>query len=216
VAETVVLGLDCRHATVWVLGLSRSRAAGRADRAELRLATVRRHEEQHALFDARPDHAGECPRRCKVAWTYATRDEFKGFGECRRSRRQSTRPLRHESKLRVLRSDATTGAELWSFDPTGGRPSSQRFRHRGIVVTGDGCSSPIATPVRLDRKTRTADHVVRRQQRVRRCARLRSSGRADQCEARHAGRCLWGPALIGSHPSPRRCRRRPETFAPTT
>ena len=40
-------------------------------------------------------------------------------------------------KLRVFALDAATGRELWSFDPNGGRPPPSRFRHRGVVVTGD-------------------------------------------------------------------------------
>ena len=40
-------------------------------------------------------------------------------------------------KLRVIALDAATGKELWSFDANGGRPPASRFRHRGVVVTGD-------------------------------------------------------------------------------
>ncbi len=40
-------------------------------------------------------------------------------------------------KLRVFALDAATGRELWSFDPNFGRPPVSRFRHRGLVVTGD-------------------------------------------------------------------------------
>ncbi len=40
-------------------------------------------------------------------------------------------------KLRVFALDAATGRELWSFDPNGGNPPPSRFRHRGVVVTGD-------------------------------------------------------------------------------
>jgi len=75
--------------------------------------------------------------RLQVAWTYATHDEWKG------SEMQSN-PIVVDGvlyatspKLRVFALDATTGKELWSFDPNGGRPAPQRFRHRGVVVTGD-------------------------------------------------------------------------------
>src|SRR3954451_9824544 len=40
-------------------------------------------------------------------------------------------------KLRVFALDAATGRELWSFDPNYGKPAPNRFRHRGLVVTGD-------------------------------------------------------------------------------
>ncbi len=75
--------------------------------------------------------------RLEVAWTYETHDEFKG------SEMQSN-PIVVDGvlyatspKLRVFALDAATGKELWSFDPNGGRPAPQRFRHRGVVVTGD-------------------------------------------------------------------------------
>ena len=75
--------------------------------------------------------------RLQVAWTYDTRDAWKG------SEMQSN-PIvvggvlyAASPKLRVFALDAATGRELWSFDPNGGRPAPQRFRHRGVVVTGD-------------------------------------------------------------------------------
>ena len=40
-------------------------------------------------------------------------------------------------KLRLFALDAATGKELWKFDPNPGKPAPQRFRHRGVVVTGD-------------------------------------------------------------------------------
>jgi quinoprotein glucose dehydrogenase len=40
-------------------------------------------------------------------------------------------------ELRVFALDAATGKELWSFDPNNGKPAPNRFRHRGLVVTGD-------------------------------------------------------------------------------
>lgn len=73
----------------------------------------------------------------KVAWTYETHDEFKGS-------EMQTNPVVIDGilygtspKLRVFALDAATGKELWSFDPNGGRPAPSRFRHRGLVVTGD-------------------------------------------------------------------------------
>jgi quinoprotein glucose dehydrogenase len=73
----------------------------------------------------------------QVAWTYATHDEFKGS-------EMQTNPVVIDGvlygtspKLRVFALDAATGKELWSFDPNYGRPAPSRFRHRGLVVTGD-------------------------------------------------------------------------------
>src|SRR5215475_5279010 len=75
--------------------------------------------------------------KLQVAWTYETHDEFRG------SEMQSN-PIVVDGvlyatspKLRVFALDATTGKELWSFDPNGGKPAPQRFRHRGVVVAGD-------------------------------------------------------------------------------
>jgi quinoprotein glucose dehydrogenase len=73
----------------------------------------------------------------RVAWTYATHDEFKGS-------EMQTNPVVIDGvlygtspKLRVFALDAATGRELWSFDPNYGKPAPSRFRHRGLVVTGD-------------------------------------------------------------------------------
>src|SRR3954470_396916 len=73
----------------------------------------------------------------KVAWTYETKDEWKGS-------EMQTNPVVIDGilygtspKLRVFALDAATGKELWSFDPNPGRPAPSRFRHRGLVVTGD-------------------------------------------------------------------------------
>jgi quinoprotein glucose dehydrogenase len=75
--------------------------------------------------------------KLKVAWTYETRDEFKG------SEMQSN-PIVVDGvlyatspKMRVFALDAATGKELWSFDANNGRPTTGRFRYRGVVVTGD-------------------------------------------------------------------------------
>jgi quinoprotein glucose dehydrogenase len=76
-------------------------------------------------------------KRLKVAWTYATRDEFTGS-------EMQTNPIIVDGvlygtspKLRVFALDAATGKELWSFDPQNGAPPTSRIRHRGVVVTGD-------------------------------------------------------------------------------
>lgn len=76
-------------------------------------------------------------KQLTVAWTYETHDEFKG------SEMQSN-PIVVDGvlyattpRLRIFALDAATGHELWSFDPTFGRPSTQRFRHRGVTVSGD-------------------------------------------------------------------------------
>lgn len=75
--------------------------------------------------------------KLKVAWTYQTHDEFKGS-------EMQTNPVviggvlyGTSPKLRVFALDATTGKELWSFDPNFGKPAPSRFRHRGLVVTSD-------------------------------------------------------------------------------
>jgi quinoprotein glucose dehydrogenase len=73
----------------------------------------------------------------KVAWTYETHDEWKGS-------EMQTNPIVIDGvlygtspNLRVFALDAATGQELWSYDPNPGKPAPQRFRHRGLVVTGD-------------------------------------------------------------------------------
>ncbi|MFL5607959.1 MAG: PQQ-binding-like beta-propeller repeat protein, partial [Gemmatimonadaceae bacterium] len=76
-------------------------------------------------------------RQLTQAWRLDTGDEFPG------SEMQSN-PIVIDGvlyaatpRLRVFALDAATGKQLWSFDPTLGKPSTQRFRHRGVVVTGD-------------------------------------------------------------------------------
>jgi len=75
--------------------------------------------------------------RLQVAWTYETRDEFPGS-------EMQANPIVVDGvlyatspNLRVFALDAATGRELWSFDPNAGKPPTSRFRHRGVVVTGD-------------------------------------------------------------------------------
>ncbi|HMC54416.1 MAG TPA: PQQ-binding-like beta-propeller repeat protein, partial [Gemmatimonadaceae bacterium] len=73
----------------------------------------------------------------RVAWTYDARDVFKGS-------EMQTNPVVIDGvlygtspKLRVFALDAATGRERWSFDPNYGKPAPSRFRHRGLVVSGD-------------------------------------------------------------------------------
>ena len=75
--------------------------------------------------------------RLQIAWTYETHDEFKGS-------EMQANPIVVDGilyattpRLRVIALDAATGRELWSFDPNAGKPPASRFRHRGVVVTGD-------------------------------------------------------------------------------
>ena len=75
--------------------------------------------------------------RLQVAWRYDTHDEFPG------SEMQSN-PIVVDGvlyattpRLRVVALDAATGRERWRFDPTFGKPTTQRFRHRGVTVHGD-------------------------------------------------------------------------------
>src|SRR5262245_18104141 len=92
--------------------------------------------------------------RLQVAWTYVTHDEFKGS-------EMQTNPVVIDGvlygtspKLRVFALDAATGKELWSFDPNYGKPAPSRFRHRGLVVTGDRVIITYRNKLyALDRKT---------------------------------------------------------------
>ena len=75
--------------------------------------------------------------KLKVAWTFATHDEFAG------SEMQSN-PIVIDGvlyattpKMQVFALEAATGKQLWRFDPINGAPTTGRFRHRGVVVTGD-------------------------------------------------------------------------------
>ena len=75
--------------------------------------------------------------KLQVAWTYKTGDEWKG-SEMQANPIVLNGVLYATSpKLRVFALDAATGREIWSFDPNPGKPAPQRFRHRGVVVTGD-------------------------------------------------------------------------------
>lgn len=93
-------------------------------------------------------------RQLKVAWRFATHDEFKGS-------EMQANPIVVDGvlyattpKVRVVALDAATGRELWSFDPNPGQPAPNRFRHRGVVVTGDRVLFTYRTLLwALDRKT---------------------------------------------------------------
>ena len=93
-------------------------------------------------------------RRLSVAWTYDTRDAFKGS-------EMQTNPVVIDGilygttpKLRVFAIDAASGREIWSFDPNYGKPAPSRFRHRGLVVTGDRVLVTYRNKLyALDRKT---------------------------------------------------------------
>ncbi len=76
-------------------------------------------------------------KQLKVAWTYATHDEWQGS-------EMQNNPIVLDGilygttpKLQLFALNAATGKELWKFDPNPGKPAPQRFRHRGVVVTGD-------------------------------------------------------------------------------
>ncbi len=73
----------------------------------------------------------------EVAWMFETGDSFPGS-------EMQTNPIviggimyATTPKLKVIALDAATGEQLWIFDPNAGNDSSPRFRHRGVVVTGD-------------------------------------------------------------------------------
>src|SRR3954463_12532865 len=75
--------------------------------------------------------------KLQVAWTYETHEEFQNS-------EMQANPIVVDGilyatspKLRVFALDAATGKELWTFDANAGRPQGPRFRHRGVVVTGD-------------------------------------------------------------------------------
>ncbi len=76
-------------------------------------------------------------KRLKVAWTYDTRDAFPGS-------EMQANPIVIDGvlyattpRMQVFALEAATGKQLWRFDPLNGAPSTGRFRHRGVVVTGD-------------------------------------------------------------------------------
>ncbi len=75
--------------------------------------------------------------RLRVAWTYDSHDSFKG------SEMQSN-PIVVDGMLyattptlQVVALDASTGREIWKFDPSGGSTLQRRFRQRGVTVYED-------------------------------------------------------------------------------
>lgn len=76
--------------------------------------------------------------RLAVAWTFDSHDAFKG------SEMQSN-PIVVDGVLyattptmKVVALNAETGAEIWTFDPSGSAGGARtRFRHRGVTVTRD-------------------------------------------------------------------------------
>jgi quinoprotein glucose dehydrogenase len=76
-------------------------------------------------------------KQLKVAWTYDTKDSFTGS-------EMQANPIVIDGvmyattpKLHVIALNAATGVPIWRFDPNNGAPPASRFRHRGVVVTGD-------------------------------------------------------------------------------
>ena len=94
--------------------------------------------------------------RLTVAWTYDSRDAFKG------SEMQSN-PIVVDGvlyattpALKVVALDAETGKEIWKFDPAGGGAPGTRFRHRGVTVHNDRVFVTYRTWLyALDRRTGT-------------------------------------------------------------
>jgi quinoprotein glucose dehydrogenase len=92
--------------------------------------------------------------RLRVAWRYDTHQEFKD-SEMQANPIVVDGVLYAETpKLHVFALDAASGRLLWSFDPNGGKPPLSRFRHRGVVVTGDRVLFTYRNTLwALDRKT---------------------------------------------------------------
>lgn len=85
------------------------------------------------LTDVTPRNVGQL----QVAWTYDSRDAFKG------SEMQS-HPIVVDGmiffttpSMKVVALNAESGAEVWKFDPNPDAPSGARFRHRGVAVHRD-------------------------------------------------------------------------------
>jgi quinoprotein glucose dehydrogenase len=76
-------------------------------------------------------------KQLQVAWTYDSGDAFNG------SEMQSN-PIVLDGilyattpKMRVIALNATTGKEIWSFNPSAPGDTKRRFRHRGVTVYRD-------------------------------------------------------------------------------
>lgn len=119
---------------------SRPRAPARATRPDTTRTVdwpVYGGSDDHGHFTTLSQISPANVRRLKVAWTYETGDAFKGS-------EMQANPIVVDGvlyattpKLQVFALDAATGRERWRFDPNAGGGASARFRHRGVVVTGD-------------------------------------------------------------------------------
>jgi quinoprotein glucose dehydrogenase len=76
-------------------------------------------------------------KQLSVAWTYDSGDAFQG------SEMQSN-PIVVDGtlyattpKMRVIALDATTGREIWSFNPSEPNDPHRRYRHRGVTIYRD-------------------------------------------------------------------------------
>src|SRR5207249_1645632 len=82
-------------------------------------------------------------RTLRVAWTYDTRGAFDG------SEMQCQPVVAHgilyatSPTLRVFALNAATGAEIWSFDPTGDAKTPTRTRIRGLMYWERGAERRI-------------------------------------------------------------------------
>ena len=151
-----------------------------------RLARLRRQHRQHALLDARPDHAGERRRGCRSRGR-TRRATSSRARRCRRTRSSSTACCtRRSPKLRVFALDAATGASCGASTRAADGRSTGRFRHRGVVVTGDRVLFNYRNRLwALDRKTGQADPHVRRQRLASICAKG-SGGRSQASRSARA------------------------------
>ena len=203
---------------------SRARHARRADNpdwAERRLAGVRRHDRQHALLDLEPDHAGEC-RDAPGGLDVRDARRVQGLGDADEPRRDRRRAVWHEpqaarlcARCRDRRGVVELRSELREKGPEP-VPAPRTRRHRRPRPRD--VSKQV---VRARSQDRSADPVVRRQQRIRRHAqRVRSAGGAHHRECEHPGGRLRRPVhhrqhggrstavVAGRHPRLRRQNRR--------
>lgn len=94
-------------------------------------------DEANTHFTTLDQITPENVQQLKVAWSYDTGDAFEGS-------EMQANPVIIDGvlyattpRLQVFALNAATGERLWQFDPTNGQGSTSRFRHRGVVVTGD-------------------------------------------------------------------------------
>jgi len=93
--------------------------------------------DDHTRFTTLSQISPSNVKRLQVAWTFETKDEFPGS-------EMQANPIIIDGvmyattpKMQVFALDAATGKQMWRFDPNNGAPTLGRFRHRGVVVTGD-------------------------------------------------------------------------------